>query len=129
MNIYTEIDTRNLPDGFYLVSADELDNLLSAHSTMEADFLAVVDHIDLLTDCYRELVHLNQTISGIVGAAEGLLDAHRLRTVKGMRRKADKLTQQVLDICDSADAELDEMALRWPFIDGVDSETADEDDV
>ena len=129
MNIHTEIDAINLPDGFCIVPADELDDLLSAHSTMEADFLAVVDHIDLLTDCYRELVHLNQTISGIVGAAEGLLDAHRLRTIKGMRRKADKLTQQVLDICDSADAELDEMALRWPFIDGADSETADEDDV
>ena len=128
MNIYTEIDTRNLPDGFYLVPADELDDLLSAHSTMEADFLAVVDHIDLLTDCYRELVHLNQTISGIVGAAEGLLDAHRLRTVKGMRRKVAKLTQQVLDVWDSADEELDEMALRWPFVDGEEGMDGDEDD-
>ena len=129
MNIYTEIDNRNLPDGFYLVPANELDDLLSAHSTMEADFLSVVDHLDLLTDCYRELVHLNQTISGVVGATEGPLDAHRLRTVKGMRCKVNKLTRQVLDICDSADDELDEMALRWPFIDGADGEDADEDDV
>lgn len=124
MHTYDNFDVQ--PNSHYLVSSDDLNELLADHTLMEMDMVTLVDHIDQLTECYRSLTHLNQTISGIVNGADGQLDLHRRRTVKGIQKKVDKLTAQVLDICDSADDALDEMSTRWEFID---MDAVDEDEI
>ena len=85
-----------------------------------------MDYIDLLTETYRTIVHLNQTVVGIVSAAETQLDLHRRRTIRGMQKKAEKLTAQALEICDGADNALEEMSERWDF---ADLDTIVEDEV
>lgn len=114
------------PNSQYLISSNDLNELLADYTLMEMDLVTLVDHIDQLIECYRSLIHLNQTTSGIVSGAEMQLDMHRRRTLKGIQKKVDKLTAQVLDLCDSADDALEEMSTRWEFID---MDAVDEDEI
>lgn len=126
MTIHAELDPNNTENITYLISGDDLNALLADNTLKELDMAALVDYIDLLTETYRTIVHLNQTVVGIVSAAETQLDLHRRRTIRGMQKKAEKLTAQALEICDGADNALEEMSERWDF---ADLDTIVEDEV
>ena len=115
MTIHAELDPNNTENISYIISGDDLDALLAEDTLKSLDMADMVDYIDQLTEAYRTIVHLNQTVVGIVSAAEGQLDLHRRRTIRGMQKKVEKLTAQVLDICDDADEALEEMSQRWDF--------------
>ena len=115
MTIHAELDPNNTENVSYIISSDDLDAMLAEDTLKSLDMAVMVDYIDLLTEAYRTIVHLNQTVAGIVSAADNQLDLHRRRTIRGMQKKVEKLTAQVLDICDDADEALEEMSQRWDF--------------
>jgi hypothetical protein len=115
MTIHAELDPNNTENITYIISGDDLEAMFAEDTKKSLDMAVMVDYIDLLTEAYRTIVHLNQTVAGIVSAAEGQLDLHRRRTIRGMQKKMEKLTAQVLDICDDADEALEEMSERWDF--------------
>lgn len=115
MTIHAELDPNNTENISYIISGDDLEAMLAEDTLKSLDMSVMVDYIDLLTEAYRTIVHLNQTVAGIVSAADNQLDLHRRRTIRGMQKKAEKLTAQVLDICDDADEALEEMSQRWDF--------------
>ena len=110
-----ELDPDNTENISYIISGDDLEAMFAEDTMKSLDMAVMVDYIDLLTEAYRTIVHLNQTVAGIVSAADNQLDLHRRRTIRGMQKKMDKLTAQVLDICDDADEALEEMSQRWDF--------------
>ena len=115
MTIHAELDPNNTENITYIISSDDLEAMLAEDTLKSLDMAVMVDFIDLLTEAYRTIVHLNQTVAGIVSAADNQLDLHRRRTIRGMQKKMEKLTAQVLDICDDADEALEEMSQRWDF--------------
>ena len=115
MTIHAELDPNNTENVSYIISGDDLEAMFAEDTLKSLDMAVMVDYIDLLTEAYRTIVHLNQTVAGIVSAADNQLDLHRRRTIRGMQKKVEKLTAQVLDICDDADEALEEMSQRWDF--------------
>lgn len=98
------------------VPACELGDLIDRQNLLESDLVTLVDHIDQLLECFEDMLHLNQTVLGIVNGAESGLDLHRRRTLKGMTRKLKKLEGQAGNICDSAEDALEDMSVRWDFL-------------
>ena len=88
MNIYTEIDTRNLPDGFSGGHS-------AFHRFDEAHPVPCPEN------------HAGSDLRVFFRVQLGIAAADRDH---------------------SADEELDEMALRWPFVDGEEGMDGDEDD-
>ena len=115
MTIHAELDPNNTENITYIISGDDLEAMFAEDTLKSLDMAVMVDYIDLLTEAYRTIVHLNQTVAGIVSAADNQLDLHRRRTIRGMQKKMEKLTAQALDICDDADEALEEMSQRWDF--------------
>ena len=115
MTIHAELDPKNTENISYIISSDDLEAMFAEDTLKSLDMAVMVDYIDLLTEAYRTIVHLNQTVAGIVSAADNQLDLHRRRTIRGMQKRMEKLTAQVLDICDDADEALEEMSQRWDF--------------
>ena len=98
------------------IHAKDLDELIDRQNLLESDLVTLVDHIDQLLECFEDMIHLNQSMAGIVANAEDRLDLHRRRTVRGMMKKLKKKEREAADLCDSAEDALEDMSVRWDFL-------------
>lgn len=113
----------NLPQGYCLVSCDELErvendlsDLDQTLTNMGCDLTQMVDHLERIIDLDNDVLQLVQSAEGIVRNATPALDAHKLRTIKGQLKKARQDCAYLQNAYNDADMALDEVVQSWAFL-------------
>ena len=100
-----------------MITREELNLLKDEQILLKLDLLTLAEKADLLVDAYPAIIHLCQTVLGIMDSSNGRMDAHRRQTIKGVRRKLKEQMDEIADLCDETGENLEEISLRWDFLD------------